>query len=229
VGDRWTLLIVLAISHEKVRLSVLRARLPGISSGVLDHHLSRMSTLGLLSRERYREMPPRVEVTLTEAGRELLPIACALTRWGMRHDWPPPPGSVYVRADAVLRQLPALLEEEEDLPTGTVAVIVAKGEERTAHWFEIAGGRLQAVSKPAAETTAQIEGDDEAWIAALGPARDCSGLNVGGQRELAKRILDSLSHAYPPADEIFAEEGDPAEGERGRKGSSETAMEGSRG
>ncbi len=190
-GDRWTLLIVLALSHETLRLSVLRARLPGVSSGVLDHHLGQMTALGLLSRQRYREMPPRVEVTLTEAGSELLPIAAALARWGMRHEWPPPPGSVYVRADAVLRQLPALLEEEE-LPNGTVEAVVGDGEERTAHWFEITGGRLRAASSPADKATTQIEGDDRAWIAALGPDRDYTRLNLAGRRQLARRVLDSL-------------------------------------
>jgi len=191
-GDRWTLLIVLALSHETLRLSVLRARLPGVSSGVLDHHLSQMTALGLLSRQRYREMPPRVEVALTQAGSELLPVAAALARWGMRHEWPIPPSSAYVRADAVLRQLPALLEEQRDLPNGTVEVIVGAGEERSEHWFEIAGGRLQAAREHAPEATAQIEGDDQAWIAALGPARDYSGLHLAGRQTLAKRVLDSL-------------------------------------
>jgi DNA-binding HxlR family transcriptional regulator len=191
-GDRWTLLIVLALSHETLRLSVLRSRLPGVSSGVLDHHLGQMTALGLLSRQRYREMPPRVEVSLTEAGSELLPIAAALARWGMRHEWPPPPGSVYVRADAVLRQLPALLEEEDDLPNGTVEAVVGEGEERIVHWFKIAGGRLGPASERATKATVRIEGDDRAWIAALGPDRDYSGLNLAGRRKLAQRVLDSL-------------------------------------
>jgi DNA-binding HxlR family transcriptional regulator len=186
------LLIVLALSHETLRLSVLRSRLPGVSSGVLDHHLGQMTALGLLSRERYREMPPRVEVSLTQAGSELLPIAAALARWGMRHEWPPPPGSVYVRADAVLRQLPALLEEEDDLPNGTIEAVVGEGEERTAHWFKIDEGRLRPAAERAAKATVTIEGDDRAWIAALGPDRDYSGLNLAGRRKLAQRVLDSL-------------------------------------
>lgn len=215
-GDRWTLLIVLALSDETLRLSVLRARLPGVSSGVLDHHLSQMTALGLLSRQRFREMPPRVEVALTQAGSDLLPIAAALARWGMRYEWPPPPGSVYVRADAVLRQLPALLEEREDLPNGTVEAIIGAGEERTAHWFEIAGGRLRAASEQAAKATVRIEGDDQAWIAALGPARDYSGLQLAGRRQLGKRVLESLPHAIAVgrgamAIDAHADNGGPAE------------------
>jgi DNA-binding HxlR family transcriptional regulator len=204
-GDRWTLLIVLALANETLRLSVLRARLPGVSSGVLDHHLSQMTALGLLSRQRYREMPPRVEVALTPAGSELLPIAAALARWGMRYEWPVPPSSVYVRADAVLRQLPALLEDRADLPNGTVEAIVGAGEERTTHWFEIAGGRLQATSEQAVKATARIEGDDQAWIAALGPARDYSRLHLAGRRQLAQRILESLPLAADPPAEALIE------------------------
>jgi DNA-binding HxlR family transcriptional regulator len=191
-GDRWTLLIVLALSHERLRLSVLRARLPGVSSGVLDHHLSQMTALGLLSRQRYREMPPRVEVALTQAGSELLPIAAALARWGMHYEWPMPPHDEYVQADAVLRQLPALLEEHHDLPDGTIEAIVGVGEERTVHWFEVVEGRLRAALEEVADATTKIEGDDKAWIAALGPARDYSRLHLGGRRQLAERVLDSL-------------------------------------
>jgi DNA-binding HxlR family transcriptional regulator len=192
VGDRWTLLIVLALSRETLRLSVLRSRLPGVSSGVLDHHLSQMTALGLISRRRFREMPPRVEVSLTEAGLELLPIAAALARWGMRHEWPAPPSDEYVRADAVLRQLPALLEERDDLPAGSIEAVVAAGEERTVLSFEVTGGRLEASQGNGTTATTQIEGDEQAWIAALGPRRDYSGLNLGGRRRLAKRIFDSL-------------------------------------
>jgi DNA-binding HxlR family transcriptional regulator len=84
-GDRWTLSIVLALAGDPQRPVQLRHRLPGISAGVLDRHLQQMVTLGLLLRRRFKEMPPRVEISLTEAGRELLPIADALARWGVKH------------------------------------------------------------------------------------------------------------------------------------------------
>lgn len=84
-GDRWTLLIALALAPHPQRPVELRHRLPGISAGVLDRHLQQMVALGLLLRSRFKEMPPRVELALTEAGRELLPIARALARWGVKH------------------------------------------------------------------------------------------------------------------------------------------------
>jgi DNA-binding HxlR family transcriptional regulator len=193
VGDHWTLLIVLALSHDRLRLNILRNRLPGVSSGVLDHHLGQMVSLGLLSRERFREMPPRVEVQLTEPGRELLPIASALARWGMRHEWPTPEVPEHVQADAILRQLPALLEEVTGLPDGIVeaAIRPSDGDVGASHWFQISGGRLTA-GDGASEATARVRGDQAAWVAALGPRGDYAGLHFTGKRSIAKRILDSL-------------------------------------
>jgi DNA-binding HxlR family transcriptional regulator len=193
VGDRWTLLIVLALSHDKLRLNILRKRLPGVSSGVLDHHLGQMVALGLLSRQRFREMPPRVEVELTERGCELLPVAGALARWGMRHEWPIPEALEHVRADAILRQLPALLEEVSALPDGIIEAVVSPGDDDVgaSHWFHIADGRLTA-GDPADEATARVHGDEAAWVAALGPGGDYSGLRFTGKRSIAKRVLDSL-------------------------------------
>jgi DNA-binding HxlR family transcriptional regulator len=85
VGDRWTLRIALALARRPQRPVELTHRLPGISAGVLDRHLRHMLALGLLLRTRFKEMPPRVELTLTETGRELLPIARAMARWGDGH------------------------------------------------------------------------------------------------------------------------------------------------
>jgi DNA-binding HxlR family transcriptional regulator len=84
-GDHWTLAIVLALAPGTTRLTHLRERLPGISTGVLARGLSHMVGLGLVTRTRFKEKPPRVELELTDAGRELIPIAEALARWGMRH------------------------------------------------------------------------------------------------------------------------------------------------
>jgi DNA-binding HxlR family transcriptional regulator len=89
-GDHWTLAITLALAPGRTRLAHLRERLPGISTGVLARGLTHMVELGLLTRTRFKEKPPRVEFELTDAGRELVPIAEALSRWGMRHmDGPP--------------------------------------------------------------------------------------------------------------------------------------------
>jgi DNA-binding HxlR family transcriptional regulator len=191
-GDKWTLLIVLALAQGQLRLSRLKDRLPGISTGVLEQHLQHMIALDLLSRQRFREVPPRVELALTDSGRELVPIASALARWGMRHHWSAPHERAQLHADALVRQLPALLGDENGLVDGTIEAVLAKNGDRLRYCFQIAGGQLQATEEPVPAATAVVEGDEVAWIAALGPARDCSGLNFNGERQLAKRILDAL-------------------------------------
>ncbi len=84
-GDRWTLSIAMQLASGHKRPVQLQRELTGLSSAVLDRRLRRMVACGLLRRRRFREMPPRVEVELTEAGRALVPIAKELAHWAVRH------------------------------------------------------------------------------------------------------------------------------------------------
>lgn len=196
-GDRWTLLIVLACGEDTVRLNTLRNRLPGVSSAVLDHHVRQMVTLGLLSRERFREMPPRVELSLTDSGTALLPIAASLARWGMRYRWNEQHGCEHVDPDAVLCQLPALLDGTK-LPKGVLEAIIDaydEEEEPIVHRFESVDGRLQPLVGAAvaeAKASARIRGDRAAWEAALGPRRDYARLHLVGREPLARKVFDAL-------------------------------------
>jgi DNA-binding HxlR family transcriptional regulator len=212
-GDRWTLMIALALAPGRMRLTHLHARLPGVSTGVLDRYVQQMVALGLVSRRRFKEMPPRVELELTPAGRELLPIAHTLARWGMRHLWSPPQERERVDVDALLRLLPALLEEASDLPEGSVEAVVADADPPIHHVYRLEGGYLRMVDCPADATrdpreengdaaapthdppdaaTAHLHGDCDAWVAALGPACDYQRLRITGDERLARRILDAL-------------------------------------
>jgi DNA-binding HxlR family transcriptional regulator len=196
-GDRWTLLIVLACGDDTLRLNTLRNRLPGVSSAVLDHHVRQMVALGLLSRQRFREMPPRVELSLTESGAALLPVASALARWGMRHRWNEQHGCEHIDPDAILCQLPALLDETK-LPAGVLEAIIDAYDEEAepvVHRFETVDGRLQPLAgdaAAAAKACARIRGDRTAWEAALGPRRDYAGLHLIGRDRLAWQVFDAL-------------------------------------
>jgi DNA-binding HxlR family transcriptional regulator len=189
-GDNWTLVIALQLAPGRMRLSQLREQLAGVSAGVLDRYLRQMADAGLVTRNRFREMPPRVELELTEAGRELLPIAGALARWGLRRAWTPPRRGERVDLDALLRLLPVLLEEDAELPTGIVEVRVSGPGEPLRHRFAVREGRLEAlaatsVSKP----TVTLAGDREVWMAAFGPDGEQNLLGVSGDELLASRLL----------------------------------------
>ena len=85
VGDKWTLLIVRDLAAGPRRFVELQRVLPGISTEQLRSRLNRMVADGLLTRQRYREVPPRVDYELTERAHDLLPVLGALAHWG--HRW----------------------------------------------------------------------------------------------------------------------------------------------
>ncbi|MHB8242809.1 MAG: winged helix-turn-helix transcriptional regulator [Solirubrobacteraceae bacterium] len=190
-GDQWTLLIVLQLAHGTSRLTRLQERLPGISTGVLDHHLHQMAALGLLSRQRFREAPPRVEVGLTETGRELLPIAEALARWGMLNMWSDPKQTESVDIQLLIGLLPALLATSP-LPEAIVEVVFHSKCDGTRRLLSTGGGQVTILDHLDSAADARVEGDTDAWVAALGPAADYSSLALTGNTQLIHEILDAL-------------------------------------
>lgn len=191
-GDDWTLMIVLALAPGRMRLRQLQSALPGVSTGVLERYVQQMTSLGLLSRWRFREMPPRVELELTPAGLELVPIAAALSRWGLRHVWTEARERESVDIGALLHQLPVLLEESQ-LPDGTLEVVAGrKRDEQVRLIYSIRGGRLSMNEGEEPEITATVAGGRSAWIAALGPAGDRSGLRLSGDESLGGAVLEVL-------------------------------------
>ena len=82
MGDRWKILIVRDLLTGTKRFGELKKSIPGISQKVLTSHLRAMEASGLVNRKVYAEVPPKVEYSLTEAGRSLNPILDAMWQWG---------------------------------------------------------------------------------------------------------------------------------------------------
>src|SRR5947208_15381816 len=108
VSDKCTLLIVRDLAAGPRRFVELPGVLPGISTEELRSRLNRMVADGLLTRQRYREVPPRVDYELTERARDLLPVVGALARWGWRWTWGPPRPGEAIDIGAILRCAPGL-------------------------------------------------------------------------------------------------------------------------
>ena len=204
-GDNWTLAIITELASGRTRLSTLRERLAGVSAAVLDRYLQRMGESGLVRRERYREMPPRVELELTEAGRELLPIAELLTRWGLRWAWSEARDGEIVDLNALLRSLPSLVEGRIEPPDGVVELMLDERGGPRLHVGIVERGALrmdpgEGQTRP--EPDARIRGDWRAWSAALGPSGDTGSLSFSGHTALAESLLGSIVRpAYDPAGE----------------------------
>jgi DNA-binding HxlR family transcriptional regulator len=191
VGDQWTLLILRALAGGPSRLAGLRARLPGISAGVLTRHLQQMLDLGLVSRQRHRELPPRVEYELTPAGEALLPIVVQLARWGIRHLWTRPQPREQIAIGEIFRLLPDMLADEK-FTGGPLELVVEGRKGRDRHLFEIDDrGRLERIT-PGVRPATRMSGGPFDWVDALGPRRDYAVLQVTGELQLAKRFLKAL-------------------------------------
>ena len=85
VGEKWTLMSVVALAEGPQRFGALLRRLEGVSQKVLSQTLRNLEGDGLLSRQVVERRPLHVEYTLTPLGRSLVPLALALKAWSEAH------------------------------------------------------------------------------------------------------------------------------------------------
>lgn len=79
---KWKILIIRDLLTGKKRFGELRKSLTGISQKVLTNNLRNMEKSGLVHREIFAEVPPRVEYSLTDTGWSLQPILDSMVKWG---------------------------------------------------------------------------------------------------------------------------------------------------
>jgi DNA-binding HxlR family transcriptional regulator len=85
IANKWTAMIVIALSEGPMRFGELRTSVQGISGKVLAETLRDLERDGIVSRTAYDEMPPRVEYELTALGQTLREPLTALGRWAEQH------------------------------------------------------------------------------------------------------------------------------------------------
>lgn len=85
ISDKWKILILRDLLTGTKRFGELKKSIGSISQKVLTSNLRAMEEDGLLAREVFAEVPPRVEYTLTERGESLRPVVDAMRAWGEVH------------------------------------------------------------------------------------------------------------------------------------------------
>lgn len=85
VGDKWTLIVIRTLDAGPQRFTALRHAIPSISQRMLTLTLRQLERDGLVSREVFGEVPPRVEYRLTELGTTIVPPVVALATWALAH------------------------------------------------------------------------------------------------------------------------------------------------
>jgi DNA-binding HxlR family transcriptional regulator len=194
VGDKWTLLIIRDLAAGPRRFVELQRVLPGISTEQLRSRLNRMVADGLLTRQRYREVPPRVDYELTERSRELMPVLGAVARWGYDWTWTAPRQGEDVNIGAIFRLAPGMLTLPPDV-RGTVDLVVAGDDEDRTFRLTAADGRVEITERPEGPADAVATGPVDAWIGALGPDGALGSLEISGKRSLAEALLEGFTAA----------------------------------
>ena len=82
IDDKWKVLILRDLMPGTKRFGELKKSIGSVSQKVLTAQLRDMEENGLVHREVYAEVPPRVEYSLTELGRSLKPILDSMWSWG---------------------------------------------------------------------------------------------------------------------------------------------------
>lgn len=194
VGDKWTLLIIRDLAAGPRRFVELQRVLPGISTEQLRSRLNRMVADAMLTRKRYREVPPRVDYELTPRARALTPVLASLASWGYNWAWSPPRDGERIDVTAVFRLAPGLIRPAA--PTAQVELTV-NGEDGTDETYTVSVDEHGVdVNAGAAGTAAtRISGVTSAWVDALSPGGDCSELQISGDRRFARAIISQLGGA----------------------------------
>lgn len=83
IGNKWTLLILRElVTNDTMRFGQLKKNVDGISQKVLTQNLKELEKNGLVKRQVYAEVPPKVEYSLTNIGKTLIPVMNTLAEWG---------------------------------------------------------------------------------------------------------------------------------------------------
>ena len=85
IGDKWKVLILRDLMPGTKRFGELKKSIGHVSQKVLTAQLRDMEASGLVHRQVYAEVPPRVEYSLTDLGKSLKPILDAMWNWGQNY------------------------------------------------------------------------------------------------------------------------------------------------
>lgn len=86
IGGKWKSAILWELYIRPRRFGELKRLLPGISERMLTLHLREMEADGIVHREAFHEVPPRVEYSVTEFGSTLNEAVTIMSEWGKRYE-----------------------------------------------------------------------------------------------------------------------------------------------
>lgn len=87
IGGKWKPILIYHIGNQEVlRYGEIKRLIPNISARVLSRELRELETSNIVNRKEYKEKVLRVEYTLTDSGKDVLPLLNELTKWGAKYN-----------------------------------------------------------------------------------------------------------------------------------------------
>lgn len=85
INGKWSMVIIYFLGQGTLRFGEIKRRVPYITEANLTKELRMLEQYGLVHREVYKQVPPKVEYDLTKIGREFLPVIETLAKWAEKY------------------------------------------------------------------------------------------------------------------------------------------------
>lgn len=85
ISGKWNMVIIYFLSQRVMRFGELQKKLPNLTQASLTKQLRMLEEYKLVHREVYKQVPPKVEYSLTEIGVKFLPVLRALEKWSLEY------------------------------------------------------------------------------------------------------------------------------------------------
>lgn len=85
IQGKWAILIMHHLSREPLRFNELQRRMPKMTHATLSTQLKKLEEEGLITRTEYMQIPPKVEYSLSNIGKEFQPVLDSIKEWGEKY------------------------------------------------------------------------------------------------------------------------------------------------
>ncbi|MGK2965461.1 MAG: winged helix-turn-helix transcriptional regulator [Tepidiformaceae bacterium] len=193
LGDRWTLLILRDLMAGLYRYSDILENCGGMSPNVLSDRLKRLEADGLVERKYFKELPPRVEYSLTERGWAVRPVLLSLIAWGNEFLEPLSTDAVGtdVPQDFGMRTVPAFTfnPDRAEGITATMVVEIQDCSDCNTWSFEITDGQIRPRRNAIEHADIRLKATTEGFFRFIhGSATPAECGELEGSPEIAARI-----------------------------------------
>lgn len=85
IGGKWKGVILWNLRNRTLRFSQLKRKLHGVTQKMLTQQLRELEKDGLINRKVFPQVPPKVEYSLTEYGKTIVPVLYSIYQWGIKY------------------------------------------------------------------------------------------------------------------------------------------------